>query len=112
MIDFSSFIKSIGLTQIEFANRVGVAQSVISRINTGRENISASLRKKIIEEFGDKAVRYFDRIDQVSDPEGEYKPSHLSILSEQLRIKDTQLQDQADIIKALLNILQSKTLNK
>lgn len=46
--------KSLGLTQIEFAERTGVALTVVRKIEQGKENLSLSKVNQVLIMFGHK----------------------------------------------------------
>lgn len=59
--------KMAGISQHEFANRIGYSRSMIARIETNRIPVSRKLERKIIEEFGTRkldkvrrAIRIFE----------------------------------------------------
>lgn len=55
-----------GLTQIEFANRIGTTQSVIARLESGRHGIQISLLNRIAAAFGTNWSVEFGREDEGS----------------------------------------------
>ena len=40
-----------GITQVEFADRLGITQNMVSDMESGRRNISLNMAKRIAEEF-------------------------------------------------------------
>ncbi|MDJ1505781.1 helix-turn-helix domain-containing protein [Xanthocytophaga agilis] len=56
MKELSDFVKSkrkqLGLTQEEFAERAGVALTVIRKIEQGKQNLSVSKVNQVLELFG------------------------------------------------------------
>ncbi len=51
-LKFKEYRKSLGLTQIEFADELGVTQGTITDIERGKVNVSKNVKKKIIEKYG------------------------------------------------------------
>lgn len=56
MSDLSQFLKArrkqLGLTQEEFADKAGVALTVIRKIEQGKENLSLSKVNQVLQMFG------------------------------------------------------------
>ena len=56
MNELSDFVKTrrkqLGLTQEEFADRAGVALTVIRKIEQGKENLSLSKVNQVLQMFG------------------------------------------------------------
>ena len=49
-----------GLTQKEFAAKIGTSQSAVARIEKGRQNVGIDLLLKIADVFGKKLQIYFN----------------------------------------------------
>lgn len=58
-MNISALRKSLGLLQTEFADKLGVTQSYLSQLETGKRPISDELELKLYDLFGREAIQRF-----------------------------------------------------
>lgn len=58
-INITKLRKSLGLTQSEFCKKIGISQSYLSELETGKKNLYSDQCEKIIEAFGENIVKQF-----------------------------------------------------
>ena len=105
MLEFNvqKFRNSKKLKQSEFGEILGIKQSYVSDIESGRKKITQDLLNKLTEKFGDISEYYEDK----TENEISTLKSALEIINKQIesiRTKDEQ-------INKLINILENQ-LNK